>query len=243
MPDCNHDCASCGKECGERTSPESFLIHQGPYSNIKKIIAVVSGKGGVGKSLSTSLLAVNAKREGKKVAILDADVTGPSIPTIFGLHELCTGSQDAIYPVKTKSGIEAVSLNLLTDDPTDPVIWRGPVVSSLIKQFYSDVAYGDVDIVEKALKMARMMDVPVIGLINNYAYLDCPHCGERIYPFGKIDEEKLASKYGIDVIDGIPFDSALAARCDSGTIEDYEGRYLSRISEAITKLKPRDIAK
>lgn len=281
MPDCNHDCASCGKECGERTSPESFLIHQGPYSNIKKIIAVVSGKGGVGKSLSTSLLAVNAKREGKKVAILDADVTGPSIPTIFGLHELCTGSEDAIYPVKTKSGIEAVSLNLLTDDPTDPVIWRGPVVSSLIKQFYSDVAYGDVDelyvdmppgtgdvpltvfqslpvdgivivtspqdlvslIVEKALKMARMMDVPVIGLINNYAYLDCPHCGERIYPFGKIDEEKLASKYGIDVIDGIPFDSALAARCDSGSIEDYEGRYLSRISEAITKLKPRDIAK
>lgn len=272
MPDCNHDCSNCAESCAER-DPASFIAKPHPYSHVKKMIAVVSGKGGVGKSLTTSILAVNANRDGKKVAIIDADVTGPSIPTIFGLKELVTGSEDGMYPIKTKTGIEAMSLNLLTDDPADPVIWRGPVVSGLIKQFWTDTIYGDIDelyvdmppgtgdvpltvfqslpidgivivtspsdlvslIVEKALRMAKMMNVPIIGLVTNMAYMDCPHCHEKLYPFGKLEHEKLAEKYGIPVTDELPIDPKLGKLCDEGLIESYDGSYLDAISQAIEK--------
>ncbi len=277
MPDCDNNCEHCSEECDERQTPESFLAKQNENSNVKKVIAIVSGKGGVGKSLTTSLLSVNAKRDGKSVAIMDADVTGPSIPTIFGLKELATGTETCIYPVKTKTGIEAISLNLLMDDPAEPVVWRGPVVSGLIKQFWSDVAYGDVDelyvdmppgtgdvpltvfqsipvdgivivtspqdlvslIVEKAVRMAAMMNIPVIGMVMNMSYMECPHCGEKIYPFGKESDEDLALKYGIPVIGRLPIDPKLAKLCDAGAIEDYEGEYLREISDAVHRLNPK----
>lgn len=270
MPDCNHDCSNCSEACAER-DPDSFIAKSHPYSQVRKMIAVVSGKGGVGKSLTTALLAVNAARDGKKTAIIDADVTGPSIPTIFGLKELVTGSEDGMYPIKTQTGIEVMSLNLLTEDPADPVIWRGPVVSGLIKQFWTDTIYGDVDelyvdmppgtgdvpltvfqslpidgivivtspsdlvslIVEKALRMAKMMNVPIIGLVTNMAYLDCPHCQKRLYPFGKIEHAALSEKYGIEVVDELPIEPKLGELCDRGAIETYQGRYLDKISKAI----------
>ena len=253
---------------------ESFLAKENEASHVKKVIAVMSGKGGVGKSLTTSLLAVNAARDGKKVAIIDADVTGPSIPTIFGLHDPLTASETTIYPAETSTGIKAVSLNLLTDDPTEPVVWRGPVVSGLIKQFWSDVAYGDIDelyvdmppgtsdvpltvfqslpvdviivvtspqdlvslIVEKAVKMAAMMNIPILGVVENMSYLPCPHCGEKIYPFGK-PNEAIGKKYGIPNYEALPIDQNLAKLCDEGKIEEYEGRYLDKISSSIHSFK------
>ena len=260
----------------ENMSKEEFAVQLNKNSNVKKVIAVVSGKGGVGKSLTTSLLAINAARDGKKVAIMDADVTGPSIPTIFGLHEPATGSETEIYPAVTKTGIKAISLNLLTDDPASPVIWRGPVISGLIKQFWSDVAYGDIDelyidmppgtgdvpltvfqslpvdaivivtspqelvslIVEKAFRMAAMMSIPVLGLVENLSYLKCPHCGEVIYPFGK-KGENAASKFKIPHFDSLPIDPELAKLCDDGELENYKGRYLDKISQAIHALKSK----
>lgn len=274
---CDSDCTHCSEECESRTAPESFLAPENEASHVKKVIAVMSGKGGVGKSLTTSILAVNAARDGKRVAIIDADVTGPSIPTIFGLHETLYGTETMIFPAKTKTGIEAVSLNLLTEDPTEPVVWRGPVVSGLIKQFWSNVAYGEIDelyvdmppgtsdvpltvfqslpvdaivvvtspqdlvslIVEKAVKMAAMMDKPILGVVENMAYLNCPHCREKIYPFGK-GAEDITKKYGIPHFDSMPIDSKLAASCDAGDIESYEGRYLDSISQAIHALKGKE---
>lgn len=261
----------------QQASPEDFRAASNPDSHVKKVIAVVSGKGGVGKSLTTSLLAVNARRQGKKVAVMDADVTGPSIPTIFGLHEMATGTDTEIFPVKSKTGIEAISLNLLMDDPAAPVVWRGPVISGLIKQFWTDVAYGDVDelyidmppgtgdvpltvfqslpvdaivivtspqdlvslIVEKAYRMAAMMNIPVLGLVENMSYLVCPHCGEKIYPFGQKGEEA-AQKFGIPYFASLPIDPKLAKLCDAGAIEDYEGDYLLSINDAISKLPSKE---
>ena len=251
-----------------------FRAQDNPNSKIHKVIAVMSGKGGVGKSLVTSLLAVNAQRRGKKVAIMDADITGPSIPTIFGLQGPCLGTETEIVPEASEKGIKAVSLNLLNVDPTAPVIWRGPVVAGLIKQFWSDVRWEEVDemyvdmppgtgdvpltvfqslpvdaivvvtspqelvslIVEKAVRMAQIMNVPILGLVENMSYLDCPHCGERIYPYGKNDEEAL-EKYGIPHFEALPIDPKLAALCDCGKIEEYEGEYLQEISQAIGEMK------
>ena len=254
---------------------KSMLLEQNQNSNIKKVIGVVSGKGGVGKSLTTSLLAVRARQEGKKVAIIDADITGPSIPKIFGLTEMLTGTEKSIYPAKTKSGIEVVSLNLMTDDPGSPVIWRGPVISGLVRQFWTDVEYGEIDelyvdmppgtgdvpltvfqslpvdgiivvtspqelvslIVEKAVRMANMMNVPVVAMVENMAYFDCPHCGERLYPYGKGNEEE-AKRLGIPFYASLPIDPKLAALCDAGDIESVEGGYLEDLSEYLHAYKP-----
>ncbi|MDY6429763.1 MAG: Mrp/NBP35 family ATP-binding protein [Bacilli bacterium] len=269
MSDCNHDCSSCSLECGER-DPSSLLIPLNKNSSVKKVIAVVSGKGGVGKSLTTAILAINAARQGKKVAILDADITGPSIPKIFGIKELARGSEEEIYPLFTKLGIATISLNNLTDDPTSPVLWRGPVIAGLIRQFWTDVFWGEIDemyidmppgtgdvpltvfqsipvneivvvtspqelvslIVEKAINMANMMNKPILGLVNNMAYIKCPHCDEKIYPFGKVDST-LASKYGISLVDELPIDSALAKAVDEGNLEELDFSYLQKITEAI----------
>ena len=217
MSECTHNCSSCGESCGERTAPQDLHVPANGLSHIGKVIAVVSGKGGVGKSLVTSSLAVAMRRMGKKVAILDADITGPSIPAAFGIHTRAEGSELGIYPAETKTGIGIMSLNLLTEHETDPVVWRGPVIAGTVKQFWTDVIWGDVDymfvdmppgtgdvpltvfqslpidgivvvtspqdlvsmIVTKAVKMAELMHIPVLGLVENYSYFQCPDCGKR----------------------------------------------------------------
>lgn len=270
MPDCDSNCASCGVENCPSRNGGSLKVQANPFSNVKKVIAVMSGKGGVGKSLTTSLLAVNARRKGLKVAIIDADLTGPSIPKAFGLSGMATADEHNIYPLKTVSGINVISLNLLLDDPAAPVIWRGPVLAGVIKQFWTDVAYGDIDelyidmppgtgdvpltvfqslpvdgivvvttpqdlvslIVEKAVRMANMMDIPIYALAENMAYMECPDCGKRLYPFGKGNEEE-AKHLGIPFYDSMPIRPELAKLIDEGKIEQYEGECLGALSEYI----------
>ena len=240
-----------------------------PLSNIKKVIAVVSGKGGVGKSLVTSLLAVNMNRAGKHSAILDADITGPSIPKLFGIHEKALGNEDGILPCKSKTGIDVMSINLLLENDTDPVVWRGPVIAGTVKQFYTDVIWRDVDfmfvdmppgtgdvpltvfqslpiagivvvtspqdlvsmIVEKAVNMARMMNIPVLGIVENMSYYECPHCGERSEIFGRSHIDKTAHRFNIPAAARLPINPKLAAASDAGLIEIYEGDWLNGITE------------
>ena len=240
-----------------------------PLSNIKKVIAVVSGKGGVGKSLVTSLLAVNMNRAGKHSAILDADITGPSIPKLFGIHEKALGNEDGILPCKSKTGIDVMSINLLLENDTDPVVWRGPVIAGTVKQFYTDVIWRDVDfmfvdmppgtgdvpltvfqslpiagivvvtspqdlvsrIVEKAVNMARMMNIPVLGIVENMSYYECPHCGERSEIFGRSHIDETAHRFNIPAAARLPINPKLAAASDAGLIEIYEGDWLNGITE------------
>lgn len=260
MADCNHDCGSCGVgNCGERTGgiPKAPM---NALSDIKKVIAVISGKGGVGKSSVTSMLAVNAAREGKKVAILDADITGPSIPKAFGIKEKAVGNEGMLIPAMTDLGIKMMSINLLLENDTDPVVWRGPILGGVITQFWSDVVWGDIDvmfvdmppgtgdvaltvyqqlpvdgivivsspqdlvgmIVEKAVKMANMLNIPVLGMVENMSFFRCPDCGSchEIFGPGKVDE--IAAKYSVENTARLPIDPKLAKACDAGTIEEYE---------------------
>ena len=256
---CSGSCESCSQSCGERKA-ESLLAAQNAKSNVKHVIAVVSGKGGVGKSTVTSLLAVAMRKLGYSVGILDADLTGPSIPQAFGLHEPAAGSDDGILPAVTKDGIKVMSVNLLLPDAADPVVWRGPVLAGAVKQFWSDVIWGDVDylfvdlppgtgdvpltvfqslpvsgvvivtspqalvsmIVEKAVRMARMMNVPVYGFVENYSYLACPDCGKHIEVFGKSKLNELALQYSLPVLARLPIDPAVAALCDAGKMEEAD---------------------
>lgn len=264
MSECTHDCGSCSETCAER-SPESFREEINKMSSAKKVIGIVSGKGGVGKSLVTGLMAVLAKRNGFKTAVLDADITGPSIPEMFNLHEKVTGDENGVYPAFTKTGIEVMSLNLLMENETDPVVWRGPVIAGTVKQFWTDIVWGDVDymfidmppgtgdvpltvfqsipvdgiivvatpqelvgmIVEKAINMARLMNIPILGLVENMSYVVCPDCGKRIDVFGKSRIDEIAEKGNLRVLGKIPFDSKLAAACDKGMIELFEGDWLA----------------
>lgn len=275
MSECTHDCSTCSQSCGDRTQPQSFLEKPHELSNIKKVIGVVSGKGGVGKSMVTSLLAVTMQRRGFKTAVLDADITGPSIPKAFGLHEKAMGDNNGIYPVMTKTGIEVMSVNLLLPDETDPVVWRGPVIANTVKQFWTDVIWNDVDymfvdmppgtgdvpltvfqslpidgiivvtspqelvsmIVGKAVKMAEMMDVPVLGIVENMAYYECPDCKSRHSIFGESHIEEVAAKYGINSTAGMPINPKLAAACDKGMIELFEGDWLDKTADVIENLK------
>lgn len=272
MSECTHNCETCGSNCSERTA-ESLLAPQNELSNVKKVIAVVSGKGGVGKSLVTSMLAVLSKRGGYKTAILDADVTGPSIPREFGLKERATGDEKNLYPVKTKDGIEVMSVNLLLENETDPVVWRGPVIAGVIKQFWSDVVWNDVDymfvdmppgtgdvpltvfqslpvsgivvvtspqelvsmIVEKAVKMAEMMNIPVLGLVENMSYFECDECHKKHYIYGESHIEEIAKKYGISNIAKLPMNADFAALGDNGEIERFEGSWLDEFAQKLLK--------
>ena len=256
---CSGSCESCSQSCADRKA-ESLLAAQNAKSNVKHVIAVVSGKGGVGKSTVTSLLAVAMRKLGYSVGILDADLTGPSIPQAFGLHEPAAGSDDGILPAVTKDGIKVMSVNLLLPDAADPVVWRGPVLAGAVKQFWSDVIWGDVDslfvdlppgtgdvpltvfqslpvngvvivtspqalvsmIVEKAVRMARMMNVPVYGFVENYSYLACPDCGKHIEVFGKSKLNELALQYSLPVLARLPIDPAVAALCDAGKMEEAD---------------------
>ena len=255
---CTHDCSTCGENCPSRQNPNSLLAPMNKMSKIKKVIGVVSGKGGVGKSLVTSMMAVTMQRRDQKTAILDADITGPSIPKCFGIHERAQGCEDGLFPVNTKSGIEVMSVNLLLEDETSPVVWRGPVVAGVIKQFWSDVIWNEVDymfvdlppgtgdapltvfqsipldgiiivtspqelvsmIVSKAVKMANMMHVPVLGIVENYSYFKCADCGKKHKIFGDSHLEQVAGEYHLPVLAQLPIDPDVAAKCDSGRAEE-----------------------
>ena len=275
MSDCNHDCSSCGQTCSERTQEQNDFREQ-PHelSSICKVIAVISGKGGVGKSLVTSLLAVNAMRHGYHAAILDADITGPSIPNAFGIHEHAVGTEMGILPVSSKLGIDMMSINLLLEHETDPVVWRGPIIAGTVKQFWSDVIWKDVDfmfvdmppgtgdvpltvfqslpvdgivvvtspqelvgmIVQKAVNMANMMHIPVLGVVENYSYFTCPDCGKKHHLYGESHIAKVAEENGIESVSQIPIQSKLSAACDAGLIELYEGDWLNELSARIEAL-------
>ena len=262
MSECTHDCSSCSQKCGEAHGPEIARPHEG--SHIKKVIAVVSGKGGVGKSLGTSLMAVNAQRRGFKAAVLDADITGPSIPKVFGINGRAQATENALFPCKSKGGVSVMSLNLLTDNETDPVIWRGPVIAGAVTQFWTDVIWGDVDymfvdmppgtgdvpltvfqqlpiegiivvtspqelvsmIVAKALNMAKLMRIPVLGIVENMSYVKCPDCGKQIKVFGESHIDEIAAENGIEVLGKIPMIPEIAALCDAGNIEDVAQEYI-----------------
>lgn len=257
MAECTSNCSTCGKECEERRA-ESMLASLHEKAKVKKVIGVVSGKGGVGKSLVTSLLAVETNRAGLRTAILDADITGPSIPQCFGLHEIADVKDEALLPVKTASGIQTMSINLLLEDETQPVIFRGPVIAGTVKQFWSEVLWEDVDcmyvdmppgtgdvpltvfqsipvdgivvvaspqelvgmIVSKAVNMAHAMDIPVLALVENMSYFECPDCHKKHAVFGESHIEEIAKKFGISEVIKLPIDSKLAALCDAGRVEE-----------------------
>ena len=265
---CTHDCSTCGASCGERTAPQDLRAPANPKSNVKKVIAVVSGKGGVGKSTVTASLAVAMARRGRSVGVLDADITGPSIPKAFGLHGRLNGTDDGILPARSAGGVQVVSLNLLTENETDPVIWRGPVIAGVVTQFWSETVWGDVDylfvdmppgtgdvpltvfqslpvdgivvvtspqelvsmIVAKAVNMAKMMNVPILGLVENYSYFECPDCGKRHSIFGQSHLDETAKELGLPILARLPIDPALAQTCDSGRIELAERNYLEEVA-------------
>ena len=271
---CSGNCDSCGESCSSR-SLESLLAPANKLSNIKHVIAVVSGKGGVGKSTVTSMMAVAMNKLGYKTAILDADITGPSIPQAFGLHEPAVGSDDGILPAVTKDGIKIMSINLLLPKETDPVVWRGPVVAGAVKQFWTDVCWGDVDymfvdlppgtgdvpltvfqslpingvilvtspqslvsmIVSKAVNMARMMDVPVYGFVENYSYFKCPDCGKTVEIFGKSKLSEIALEYSLPVLARLPIGPDTARLCDEGTMEQVSLDGVMPAAELIAKAK------
>lgn len=268
--ECTHDCGSCSQDCAERQKTD-FLEKPHPMSSIKKVIGVVSGKGGVGKSLVTSLLAVMMNRKGYHSAILDADLTGPSIPKAFGIKEKATGTEDALFPVTSKTGIDIMSLNLLLENDTDPVVWRGPIIAGTVKQFWTDVIWKDVDymfvdmppgtgdvslsvfqsipldgivivaspqelvsmVVEKAVKMAEMMEVPIVGLVENMSYVTCPDCGKQIHLFGQGKTAEAAERHHLPVLAEMPIDPALAALTDAGDIESFQGSWLEAAADKL----------
>ena len=268
---CNHDCSACGEDCPSRQDPQSFLEPQNAQSDIRRVVAVVSGKGGVGKSLVTSLLAVMAQRRGLRTAILDADVTGPSIPKAFGIHGHAMGTEDGIFPAETSSGIKLMSVNLLLPNETDPVVWRGPIIAGTVKQFWTDVLWGDVDlmlvdcppgtgdvpltvfqslpvdgivvvtspqelvsmIVGKAVKMADMMNIPVLGIVENMSYFECPDCHSRHAVFGDSHVDQVAAEHGVRAVARIPIDPKLAAAADKGLLELFDGGWLEDLADAV----------
>ena len=271
MSECTHDCSTCGQSCAERTAPQDLHEKLNEMSSVKKVIAVVSGKGGVGKSLVTSALAVEMNRRGYKTAVLDADITGPSIPKAFGVNSHAKGSEFGILPEVTKTGVQLMSVNLLLEHTTDPVVWRGPVISGTVKQFWTDVIWKDVDymfvdmppgtgdvpltvfqsipldgiivvaspqelvslIVSKAVKMAEMMNVPILGLVENMSYFKCPDCGKEHKIFGDSHIDEIAENFNTRVLAKVPFDAELAKSVDTGTVELFVGNWFENAANTI----------
>ena len=269
--DCTHDCSTCGSDCASRSEPESFLQNLRPGARVDKVIAVVSGKGGVGKSLVTSLLACEMQRRGHQAAVLDADITGPSIPQAFGIHGGAMGGEDFLYPNRSRTGIELMSINLLLPNETDPVVWRGPVIAGAVTQFWTDVLWQDVEymfvdmppgtgdvpltvfqslpiagvvvvtspqelvsmIVSKAVNMASMMNVPVLGLVENMSYYQCPDCGKQHAIFGDSHIEKIALEHNIPVVAKLPIEPVIAETVDHGRIETLDAPWLKELADKI----------
>ena len=275
MSECTHDCSSCGANCASRQEPQSLIEPLNAQSSVKKVIGVVSGKGGVGKSLVTGMLATLFSKKGYKTAVMDADITGPSIPKMFGINGRAKGTQEGILPAESKDGIEIMSVNLLLENPSDPVIWRGPVIAGVVKQFWTDVIWGDVDymfvdmppgtgdvpltvfqsipldgivivsspqdlvamIVNKAVSMANMMNIPIVGVVENMSYVECPDCGKKIYLYGESHIDKVCADNHIPLLGQIPIAPSITVSCDSGKIEDENCSYLDYAVEAISSLK------
>ena len=262
--ECTHDCSTCSSNCGSK-DPKSLLVAPHPNSKIGKVIGVVSGKGGVGKSMVTDLLAVEFARRGYHCGILDADITGPSIPKAFGITEKAQGNETTIFPVKSKKyGVDIMSINVLLENESDPVVWRGPVIGGTVRQFWSDTLWDNVDylfvdmppgtgdvaltvfqnipidgivvvtspqdlvsmIVGKAMKMASLMNIPVLGLVENMRYALCPDCGKKIHVFGESHISEIAEEYHVPVLAQMPINPSLASACDNGTVEDLDCSYL-----------------
>jgi len=270
---CTHNCETCSENCSSR-DPKSFLEKPHAQSNIKKVIAVVSGKGGVGKSMVTSLLATAMNNKNYSTAILDADITGPSIPKSFGITQKAYGTDDGIIPAKSECGIDIMSLNLLLPDETDPVVWRGPVIAGTVKQFWTDVIWGDIDymfvdmppgtgdvpltvfqsipingivivtspqdlvsmIVEKAVKMAKMMNIPILGIVENMSYFVCPNCNEKHYIYGESHINSIAERFEIPAIGTLPINPELSKLCDNGIIEKADTNLLKEIVNKFEEL-------
>jgi len=272
MSECTHNCETCSADCSSREK-QSFIENPNEMSKIGKVIGIVSGKGGVGKSMVTSMLSVLMRRKDYKTSILDADITGPSIPKAFGLKQKATGNEFGILPVKTKTGIDVMSINLLLENDTDPVVWRGPVIAGTVKQFWTDVIWdtdymfidmppgtGDVPltvfqsipvdgivvvtspqelvsmIVEKAVKMAQLMNVPILGIVENMSYFECSDCGKQHKIFGESHIEEIAAQHSIDSISRLPVNPKLAGGADSGLIELFEGPWLDSLADKIEAL-------
>lgn len=254
---CTHDCSTCSESCSSRQEPQSLLESLNELSSVKKVVAIASGKGGVGKSAVTALLAVGLRRRGYKVGIIDADITGPSVPKAFGLNGRANGTPDVIFPVESKTGVRVMSINLLLEDPNEPVVWRGPILAGAVKQFWTDVAWNEVDfmlvdmppgtgdvpltvfqslpvdglitvttpqslvsmVVSKAVKMAGMLDIPMLGIVENMSYFKCPDCGKELYPFGESSIAQLAEEYSLPLLGRLPIDPSIAKSIDSGLVE------------------------
>jgi len=269
--ECTHDCSTCKSNCSSKK--ESLIEPGNAHSNVKKVIGIVSGKGGVGKSLVTSMLAITMNRRELNTAILDADITGPSIPKIFGVKGPVTGNDMGIFPAVSKMGTKIMSLNLLVDEETTPVVWRGPVIAGTVKQFWNDVYWDTVDwmfvdmppgtgdvpltvfqslpldgivivtspqelvsmIVAKAVRMAQLMNIPVLGIVENMSYLKCPDCGKEIPVFGQSHVEDVAKEYGLEVLARVPIDPALANLCDKGALELMECDVMEAAADTIEK--------
>ncbi|HHU91424.1 MAG TPA: Mrp/NBP35 family ATP-binding protein [Clostridiaceae bacterium] len=275
---CNQSCSSCSENCAERKE-EQIDFSEKPHemSNIKKVIAVVSGKGGVGKSLVTSMLAVTMNRGGYRTAILDADVTGPSIPKAFGIKEKAMGNEFGLLPVRSKTGIDIMSVNLLLKNDTDPVVWRGPIIAGTVKQFWTDVIWENIDfmfidmppgtgdvpltvfqsipvdgiivvtspqelvsmIVSKAVKMAEMMNIPIVGLVENMSYFKCPDNGKEYQIFGDSNIEEIANKHNLKVLAKLPIDPKISAACDKGMIELFDGNWFDPVSKILVQMEEK----
>ncbi|MBQ5746812.1 MAG: Mrp/NBP35 family ATP-binding protein [Clostridia bacterium] len=271
MSECTHDCSTCASKgnCSSEIQKEKL----NGYSKVNKVYGIVSGKGGVGKSLVTSLMAVEMMRREKRVAIIDADVTGPSIPKMFGVKEGIQSTPEGLVPAESKMGIQLTSVNLMLENETDPVVWRGPVIAGMVKQFWTDFIWSDVDymfidmppgtgdvpltvfqslpldgiiivtspqelvsmIVEKAVKMAGLMNIPIVGIVENMSYIKCPDCGKEIKVFGDSHVEEIAEKHGLEVLAKIPMDPSLAGLADKGAIELFEGNFLEKAADKIEK--------
>ncbi len=269
---CSHDCTSCGESCSSRDK-KSLLKSPHQMSDIKKVIAVVSGKGGVGKSMTCALLAAAAQDKGQVTAVMDADITGPSIPKMFGVHERAMGSETGILPVVTEGGVQVMSMNVLLENEAEPVVWRGSLISGTVLQFWTDVIWTGVDvmfidmppgtgdvpltvfqsipvdgivivttpqdlvgmIVQKAVNMAQMMNVPILGIVENMSYVKCPDCGRRISVFGESGVDALALEHGIPAVAKLPIDPELTKAADSGNIENLENNPLNGFLDKIIK--------
>lgn len=275
MSECTHDCSSCSANCESRNQPQSLIEPLNAQSSVKKVIGVVSGKGGVGKSLVTGMLATLFSRKGYKTAVMDADITGPSIPKMFGVGGRAKGTQEGILPAISRNKIEIMSVNLLLENPSDPVIWRGPVIAGVVKQFWTDVIWGDVDymfvdmppgtgdvpltvfqsipldgivivaspqdlvamIVNKAVSMANMMNIPILGVVENMSYVECPDCGKKIKLYGDSHIDAVCAENGIPLLAQIPISPDITHACDMGLIEDFSGDFLDLAVTTIEKMQ------